>query len=129
MRGRGRGRGGWGCGRRAAGMLESALLLLLHREPAHGYTLMEQLGEFGLEEIDPSAIYRALRDMESREWVSSTWDEEQSQGPARRVYHITETGDEVLAAWAQDLDETRKMIDRLLKAYHRHMEEGSGAYH
>jgi PadR family transcriptional regulator PadR len=129
MRGRGRGRGGWGCGRRAAGMLESALLLLLHREPAHGYTLMEQLGEFGLEEIDPSAIYRALRDMESREWVSSTWNEEQSQGPARRVYHITETGDEVLAAWAQDLDETRKMIDRLLKAYHRHMEEGSGAYH
>jgi PadR family transcriptional regulator PadR len=129
MRGRGRGRGGWGCGRRAAGMLESALLLLLHREPAHGYTLMEQLGEFGLEGIDPSAIYRALRDMESREWVSSTWDEEQSQGPARRVYHITETGDEVLAAWAQDLDETRKMIDRLLKAYHRHMEEGSGAYH
>jgi poly-beta-hydroxybutyrate-responsive repressor len=110
-------------------MLESALLLLLHREPAHGYTLMEQLGEFGLEEIDPSAIYRALRDMESREWVSSTWNEEQSQGPARRVYHITETGDEVLAAWAQDLDETRKMIDRLLKAYHRHMEEGSGAYH
>jgi PadR family transcriptional regulator PadR len=129
MRGRGRGRGGWGCGRRAAGMLESALLLLLHREPAHGYTLMEQLGEFGLEGIDPSAIYRALRDMESRQWVSSTWDEEQSQGPARRVYRITESGDEVLAAWAQDLDETRKMIDRLLKAYHRHMEEGSGAYH
>ena len=129
MRGRGRRRGGWGCGRRAAGMLESALLLLLHREPAHGYTLLEQLGEFGLEGIDPSAIYRALRDMEAREWVSSTWDEEQSQGPARRVYHITELGDEVLATWVQDLDETRKMIDRLLKAYHHHMEEGSGAYH
>jgi DNA-binding PadR family transcriptional regulator len=87
------------------------------------------LGEFGLEGIDPSAIYRALRDMESREWVSSTWDEEQSQGPARRVYRITELGDEVLAAWARDLDETRKMIDCLLKAYHRHMKEGSGAYH
>ena len=129
MRGCDRRRRGWGCSRRAAGMLESALLLLLHREPAHGYTLLEQLAEFGLAGVDPSAIYRALRDMEAREWVSSTWDEEQSQGPARRVYRITEQGDEVLAAWVQDLDETRKMIDRLLKAYHRHMEEGSGAYH
>jgi PadR family transcriptional regulator PadR len=129
---RGRGRRGWGCGRRAAGMLESALLLLLHREPAHGYTLLEQLGEFGLEGIDPSAVYRALRDMEAREWVSSTWDEEQSQGPARRVYRIRELGGEVLAAWVQDLDETREMIERLLEAYRLHMKEmkeGEGAYH
>ena len=129
MRRRGRGRRGWGCGRRAAGMLESALLLLLHREPAHGYTLLEQLEEFGLGGIDPSAIYRALRDMEAREWVASTWDEEQSQGPARRVYRITELGDEVLAAWVQDLHETREMIDRLLEAYRLHMKEGEGAYH
>ena len=129
MRRRGRGRRGWGCGRRAAGMLESALLLLLHREPAHGYTLLEQLEEFGLGGIDPSAIYRALRDMEAREWVASTWDEEQSQGPARRVYRITELGDEVLAAWIQDLDETKKMIDRLVGAYRAHMEEGEGEHH
>jgi PadR family transcriptional regulator PadR len=129
MLGRGRRRRGWGCGRRAAGMLESALLLLLHREPAHGYTLLEQLGEFGLGEVDPSTIYRALRDMEGREWVSSTWDEEQSQGPARRVYRITELGDEVLAVWIQDLQETWKMIDHLLKAYRLHMKEGEGAYH
>ena len=89
MRGRGRGRRGRGCGRRAAGMLESALLLLLHRDAAHGYTLLEQLEEFDLGGVDPSAIYRALRDMEAREWVTSTWDEEQSQGPPRRVYRIT----------------------------------------
>lgn len=129
MRGRGRGRRGWGCGRRAAGMLESALLLLLHREQAHGYTLMEQLGEFGLEGIDPSAIYRALRDMEAREWVSSTWNEEQSQGPARRVYRITPLGDEVLAAWIQDLDQTKKMIGRLVGAYRAHMKAGQGEHH
>lgn len=129
MRRRNRGRRGRGCGRRAAGMLESALLLLLHRDTAHGYTLLEQLEEFDLGGVDPSAIYRALRDMEAREWVTSTWDEEQSQGPPRRVYRITELGDEVLATWIQDLDETRKMIDRLLEAYHLHMKEGEGAYH
>ena len=127
---RGRGRGGKGRGyRRAAGMLESALLLLLHRETAHGYTLLEQLKEFNLGEIDLSIIYRALRDMEARGWVTSTWDEEQSQGPPRRVYCITTLGDEMLAARIQDLDETRRMLDRLVGAYHLHMEEGVGEYH
>ena len=110
-------------------MLESALLLLLHREPAHGYTLLEQLGEFDLSGIDPSVIYRVLRNMEAQGWVTSTWDEEQTQGPPRRVYRITAQGDEVLAAWIQDLDETQKMIDRLVGAYRAHMEEGEGEHH
>lgn len=34
-------RRGQGHGRRATSMLESVLLLLLHHEPAHGYTLLE----------------------------------------------------------------------------------------
>jgi PadR family transcriptional regulator PadR len=129
MRRRNRGGRGRGCGRRAAGMLESALLLLLHRDTAHGYTLLEQLEEFDLGGVDPSAIYRGLHDMEARGWVTSTWDEEQSQGPPRRVYRITALGDEVLAAWIQDLDETRKMIDRLVGAYRVHMEKGKGEHH
>jgi PadR family transcriptional regulator PadR len=126
MRGRGRGRGR---GRRVVRMLEPALLLLLHHGPAHGYTLLEQLGEFGLAHIDPSAIYRMLRNMETKGWVASVWDEEQSQGPPRRVYKITALGDEVLSLWAQDLEESRKRIGHLLGAYRRHMEEGEGEYH
>jgi len=35
----------------------------------------------------------------------------------------------VLPGWAEDLDETRKMIDCLLKAYHLHMKESEDAYH
>jgi PadR family transcriptional regulator PadR len=116
-------------GRRTAGMRESALLLLLHREPAHGYTLLERLQEFGLGGIAPSVIYRALRDMEARGWVASTWDEEQTQGPPRRIYRITALGDEVLAAQVGELDETRKMLDHLVGAYHVHMEKGEGEYH
>ncbi|HET90790.1 MAG TPA: PadR family transcriptional regulator [Chloroflexi bacterium] len=126
---RGGGQGRRRRGRRAAGMRESALLLLLHREPAHGYTLLEQLTEFGLGEIDPSAVYRALRDMEARDWVASTWDEEQTQGPPRRVYCITALGNQVLAAWIRELDETRRLLDRLVRAYQRHMEEGEGEHH
>jgi PadR family transcriptional regulator PadR len=129
MRGRGRRWGRRGYSRRAVRMLEPAVLLLLHHGPAHGYTLLEQLGEFDLDHLNTSVIYRALREMEAKGWVTSTWDEEQTQGPPRRVYRLTAQGDEVLDWWTQDLRETRGMIDHLLGVYSRHMEEGEGEYH
>jgi PadR family transcriptional regulator PadR len=118
-----------GHARRAAGMLESVLLLLLHYEPAHGYTLLEGLDEFGLGSIDPSAVYRTLRSMEDRGWVTSTWDAEQTLGPPRRVYGITDEGDEVLAARIQDLDETRRLLNRLVGRYRDHMEVCEGEHY
>jgi PadR family transcriptional regulator PadR len=131
MPGRGRGHG-WrwrGASRRAVRFVEPTLLLLLHYGPAHGYTLIERLSEFGLRDLDPSAVYRALREMEGRGWVLSSWEEEQTQGPPRRVYRLTTLGDEVLGWWTQDLQETRRMIDHLLGAYSRHMQEGEGEHH
>jgi PadR family transcriptional regulator PadR len=131
MRGRGRGdRRRWrGASRRAVRFVQPTLLLLLHYSRAHGYTLIEQLEEYGLADIDPSAVYRALRDMEERGWVRSLWEVEGAQGPPRRVYRLTALGDEVLGWWAQDLQETRHMIDHLLSAYRQHMEEGEGEHH
>jgi DNA-binding PadR family transcriptional regulator len=79
--------------------------------------------------VDKSVVYRALRDMEEREWVSSSWDEEQTKGPPRRVYRLTALGDEVLHWWTTDLRETRRMIDRVLERHTHHMEEGKGAHH
>jgi PadR family transcriptional regulator PadR len=118
-----------GASRRAVRFVEPTLLLLLHYRPAHGYTLIEQLSEYGLAEIDSSAVYRALRDMEERGWVRSSWDEKQAQGPPRRVYRLTASGDQVLGLWIRDLQDTRSMIDHLLRAYHRHMGEGQGEHH
>jgi len=129
MRGRGHRWRRQGCSRRVVRFLEPTLLLLLHHGPAHGYTLLERLGEFGLGDLNPSVVYRALRDMEARGWVTSTWDEEQTQGPPRRVYRLTGLGDEVLGWWAQDLQETRGMIEHFAGVYSRHMEEGEGEYH
>ncbi|KPL22364.1 MAG: hypothetical protein AMJ93_07385 [Anaerolineae bacterium SM23_84] len=129
MRRRRRGRGERGRGRRAVRTLDPVLLLLLHQGPAHGYTLLEQLSEFGLGDLNSSVVYRALRDMEEKGWASSTWDEEQAQGPPRRVYRLTVEGDEVLGWYVQDLKEARAMIDHLLGAYSRHMEEGEGEHH
>ncbi|MBN1317251.1 MAG: helix-turn-helix transcriptional regulator [Anaerolineales bacterium] len=126
-----RGRGG-GCRKRVlrrVRMLEPILLLLLHHGPSHGYTLSEKLEEFGLDEMNPSMIYRALRDMEENAWISSTWDAEQAQGPPRRVYHLTASGDEVLNRYTHELIKTKESIDYFLDSYTHHMEYGVGEHH
>lgn len=100
--------------------LQPCLLVMLHREEAHGYSLLNGLGEFGfnLERLDPSLVYRALREMEAANLVSSEWGDE-SLGPQRRVYRITEQGDQALAQWVSDLRRTRQEIDHLLAAYEK----------
>ena len=123
-RGRGRRRG-----RRAARLMEPVLLLLLHQGLAHGYALLEQMSEYGLSQIDPSAVYRALRDMEEQGLVTSSWDEQKTQGPPRRVYRLTAVGNDTLALWVADLEETKKRIDYVLESYKAHMQETEGEHH
>jgi PadR family transcriptional regulator PadR len=123
--GRGRGRGGGrGRGRkrrrRMMGFLQPCLLLMLHREDAHGYNLLNGLDEFGLnpEAHDPSMIYRALRDMEAAGWITS-YEGEESLGPQRRVYRLMEEGRRYLDVWVKDLHRAKREIGLLLEAYER----------
>lgn len=118
-----------GHGRRAVRMLEPTLLLLLHHGSTHGYTLLEQLADFGLADMHPSIVYRALNEMEDQGWLSSAWDEQASQGPPRRVYRLTALGDQVLSNWIADLEQAQARVAQLLAAYRRHMEKGQGEHH
>ena len=116
----GRGFGGArGGGRRKMFFLESCLLVLLHREPGYGYSLMNGLKDFGFqpEEMDISILYRALRELEAAGLVSGSWDEEKSLGPQRRMYTITPQGESTLAEWVQALRQRRKEIEALEAAY------------
>ena len=119
----------WGKTRPSAWFLQPTLLLLLHHAPLHGYTLIEELRRFGLGDLDPSAVYRVLRDMDTKGWVSSTWDSEETQGPPRRIYRLTALGDERLAGHMREFQQTQGRIDDLVDAYSRHMEEGEGEHH
>ena len=113
--GQGRGRGG---GKRKMFFLESCLLVLLHREASYGYSLMDGLKEFGFQtdEMDISILYRALRDLETAEMLTSSWGED-SLGPQRRIYTITPQGESNLAEWVQALHQRRKEIESLEAAY------------
>ncbi len=102
------------------GFLQPCLLLMLHRGDAHGYNLLYGLDEFGLnpEAHDPSMIYRALREMDSAGWVTS-YEGEESQGPQRRVYRLTEDGKRYLDVWIDDLCRGKREIELLIAAYER----------
>jgi DNA-binding PadR family transcriptional regulator len=57
--------------------------------------------------------------MEADGWVESTWDDQETQGPPRRVYRIAENGSEVLAEWAKELQESKSRIEKFLVEYEK----------
>lgn len=122
--GRGRGRGG---PRRISRFIEPALLLLLAREPVHGYGLMEGLHSLGFEDypVDYSAVYRTLRGLEEGGMVQSTWDVEVTAGPPRRVYTVTPEGRTHLATWVDELRATDRILHTFLQAYDDEIEPPS----
>ncbi len=117
-------RRGKGSGRRRrrrgiSRFLEPCLLLLLFVDEGHGYELTEGLAPFGLNDVDSSLVYRALREMEETALIQSEWDAEAASGPARRVYRITPEGRSHLAAWAADLREIDRTLHHFLETYDR----------
>jgi poly-beta-hydroxybutyrate-responsive repressor len=94
------------------------LLVLLRDNEAHGYELLEDLKPFGFEQnpVDSSTVYRFLRGLEERGFVTSRWDTA-SSGPARRLYQITEKGHGYLAWWVDDLRETDRVLHHFLDVY------------
>ena len=94
-------------------LLEPALLILVKNEPSHGYSLLAELGEMGIDTLHSSVVYRTLREMEELGWIQSDWETDQTQGPPRRTYHLTQQGEEALQYWKQELSRTNEIILQL----------------
>lgn len=92
------------------------LLLLLKDWNAHGYELMQRLVQFGFQSLDQGNFYRILRQLEKDELVTSVWDTS-SGGPAKRIYSITEAGEQYLDLWAGSMGQYQKMMDQFFNMY------------
>ena len=103
-------------------LVDPILLLALHQQPAHGYSLMETLNKYGVMNMDISILYRTLHQMEEMGWVRSYQEQESSQGPPRRVYQITEMGETMLAEYIADLESRMANMQRIIQDYREHME-------
>jgi len=92
-------------------------LLLLKKKPSYGYELVENFSLLGIPfPPDTSLLYKTLRGMEEDGLVKSEWDTEGS-GPAKRIYHLTPDGEDVLKGSTIMMKKVRDVIDNCLKLY------------
>lgn len=96
--------------------LTAVLLLQLRELNSYGYDLLEKAAAFGFAALNPGTLYRVLRQMEKEGLVNSGWDTS-GQGPARRVYSITDAGEAYLKLWAGSLDQYRRTMDMFFRLY------------
>ena len=88
---------------------------MLKRSHLHGYEIMkERTCAKNSTSCDPGTLYRTLRQLEGNALIASHWDAH-DQGPARRVYELTERGDEALERWNTALREYRSNLDAFFR--------------
>ena len=92
------------------------VLLVLKQWSLHGYLILQQLERMGFSGIDHATLYRELRRLESQGFVTSEWEAGDS-GPARRVYSITDAGEEMLLGWTEVVSGYQRMINGFFDLY------------
>ena len=98
------------------GVVEPLLLFLIDELPMHGYEIARELDRRsqGYFDLAASTIYSALRRLESRGLVFSSW-QQVARKQRRRYYALTEKGRQILAEelaqWQKFLGATDRVID------------------
>jgi poly-beta-hydroxybutyrate-responsive repressor len=92
------------------------LLVMLKDLNLHGYEIMKALKENFAVVSDPGTVYRALRQLERDGYITSWWDPKE-QGPARRIYTLTDPGKDALAIWSAALEQYRTNLDAFFSLY------------
>ena len=105
-----------GAGRLPKNFMTPWVLLVLKQWNLHGYLILQQLNRMGFPDIDHATLYRELRRLEKDGFVSSEWETGDS-GPARRVYSITEAGEEMLKGWTEVVSGYQRMINGFFDLY------------
>jgi len=88
------------------GHLETMVLSILERQPAHGFELIGrlELAGCGSLRMKEGSLYPALYRMEERGLIKGRWDAEAAErrGPRRRIYSLTSKGKRQLQAGRQE---------------------------
>lgn len=99
--------------------IQATILLGLKSRPSYGYELISTIQSYGFIEGDapPGMIYRHLRQMEEDNLVKSEWETQQA-GAAKRIYTITEEGDQVLFYWIKFMTSKARKLNDFVQMYH-----------
>ena len=92
------------------------VLLVLKQWNIHGYLIMQYLNQMGFSGVDHATLYKELRRLESDGYIESEWQTD-GNGPAKRVYKITEAGEELLLGWTDVVSGYQRMINGFFDMY------------
>lgn len=104
-------------------LIRPCLLLVLAEAPAHGYALIDRLKGLGFDWNGPGPIYQHLRHLQDSDLLRSTIATR--EGPARRVYELTDAGVAALDVSAAGVGQLNWLTGEFLRR-HRTM-AGLGA--
>lgn len=98
------------------GTLDVIILRTLSWGPAHGYAISRWIRQTTREElqIEEGALYPALRRLEERGWVASTWKTTET-GREARVYRLTAPGRQQLQSelslWTRYVSAMKRVLE------------------
>ena len=101
------------------GWIQLLSLRILHEGPMHGYQLIKEMETREFVEsgrFETGSIYTILNRMEKHERLTSTKMKGES-GRMRRVYSITEKGEETLVKGLRSIIQWKKVTDELVDYY------------
>lgn len=98
------------------GHTETIILAHLLGKDSYGYEINKSIQEKTKNryELKEATLYSAFRRLEETGSISSYWGDE-STGARRRYYSVTKLGRETYLKNKEDWEETKEIIDRLLK--------------
>ena len=109
------------------GWIQFLLLRVLHERPMHGYQLIESMEARGYVQsgrFETGSIYTILNRMEKRGLLSSVRSTGET-GKIRRIYSLTEAGEEALKHGLEGVIQRKTIMDELTEYYHQKFGDGS----
>ena len=103
-------------GKTLARLIQPAVMAVLADEPLHGYVIAQRLTGMTMfrgHGPDATGVYRLLRSMEKKGFVTASW-ELAASGPAKRRYSLTQGGRACLTRWITTLRTYRDAVSNLL---------------
>ena len=95
------------------GVIELCVLALIAHEPRYGYQLATALAETGKAlAASEGTLYPLLRRLQREGYVDATWQESRD-GPPRKYYHLSLTGQRLLQAQLAKWDDLSQAVSTL----------------
>jgi PadR family transcriptional regulator PadR len=95
------------------GVVELAILALLHREEAYGGEIVDRLSAYPGLAISAGTAYPLLSRLKKAGLIASVW-RESPVGPPRKYYRLSADGERAFAGMATSWNEMKNEMDDLL---------------